>query len=479
VRCEQIKVAMLSVGTIDEVRAFDAKALASISEATLIARAGTATAHAAMDLMGGAYGRRVVVIAGKGNNGADGRVAARALRGRGASVEIVAPSATAIAPCDLIIDAAFGTGFRGTYEAPIPAGRTPVLAVDLPSGLDADSGAASGSPLVADRTVTFACLKRGLLQDAGPRLAGDVRIADIGIDTSGATAALVEDTDVDQWLRPREAGSHKWSAAVAIVAGSPGMYGAAVLSALGASHAGAGMVRLCVPGRPDAASGVVWPTEAVRTELPAQGWSTQMGSVLERCKALVIGPGLGRDEQTQVEIRRLVAEARVPIVVDADALFALSAPGALSEEVRGTSGVARPVVVTPHDGEYRLLTGRLPGTDRAQAARALATASGAVVLVKGSLTAVASPADDAPVLFCTAGSPRLATAGTGDVLSGIIAAFLARGIPASWAAVLGAHVHGRAAARGSAVGLVAPDLPPLVAGWLSDRIEARGGENHG
>jgi ADP-dependent NAD(P)H-hydrate dehydratase / NAD(P)H-hydrate epimerase len=419
-----------------------------------------------VDLMGGVYGRRVVVVAGTGNNGADGRVAARMLSRRGAAVQVVSPTELNLAPCDLLIDAAFGTGFRGTYESPVPAVGTAVLAVDIPSGVDGDVGESHGRPLTADRTITFGCLKRGLLQGDGPRLAGQVRIADIGIDVSGATAALVEDADVQQWLPARPMAAHKWNSAVAIVAGSPGLYGAAVLSARGASHAGAGMVRLCVPGHPDG-EGVTWPLEAVRASLPESGWATEVLAILERCKALVVGPGLGRDEQTQSEIRRLVAAAPVPVVVDADALFALRSGEALAQAVKGTGTVERPVVLTPHDGEYRTLTGREPGVDRIEAAHTLAERSGAVALVKGSLTAVAAPAAQTPALLSSAGSSRLATAGTGDVLSGIIGALMARGVPAQHAAALGAHVHGRAATLGSAEGLVAPDLPALVADWLS------------
>lgn len=457
---------MLPVVTVQEMRAADAAA--PEPEEVLVRRAGTAAAHAALDLMGGAYGRRVVVVAGKGNNGADGRVAAAVLRRRGAKVAVVGPAAT-LPRCDLVIDAALGTGLRGPYDAPgVPAGAR-VLAVDIPSGVDGDTGAAPGRPMRATRTVTFAALKPGLLQGDGPPLAGDVQLADIGIAVEPCRAHLVEDADVARLVPARTEPTHKWATAVAVVAGSPGMEGAAVLASTGAARAGSGMVRLGVPG---GGSGP-WPVEAVRLPLGAGEWADAVLAVLDRCRALVVGPGLGRDEATQAEIRRLVARAPVPVVVDADALFALGGV----EQARPVVAGPRPVVVTPHDGEYARLLGQPPGPDRLAAARRLAEALGTVALLKGSLTAVAAPTGE--VLLSAAGSPRLATAGTGDVLSGVIGAFLARGTAAFEAAAVAAHVHGRASADGAPEGLLAPDLPLLVAGVLSRAHGAAGAVGNG
>jgi len=453
---------MRPVATVAEVRAADAAALTQVSQATLVARAGTAVALSALRLLGAGYGHRVTVVAGKGNNGADGRVAAGILRRRGARVTMVdaADAPERLSRCDLVVDAAYGTGFKGTYDAPrVPTGAA-VLAVDIPSGVDGDTGEASGRPMTADRTVTFAALKAGLLQSDGERLSGEVVVADIGVPVEGTGVALVEDRDVAETVprRPRE--SHKWATAVAVVAGSPGMEGAAALAAAGASHAGAGMVRLAVPGTAtEPSTAGPWPTEAVRLPLPAQGWAPEVLRVLERCRALVIGPGLGRTECTAADIRTVVARSPVPVVADADALYALE--GRLGEVI-GT----RPMVLTPHDGEYARLCGGPPGPDRVAAARRLAASTGAVVLVKGALTAVADPAGR--VLLASAGTPRLATAGTGDVLSGVVGALVARGVPLLEAAALGAHVHGRASWRGPAEGLVAEDLPALVSAWLSE-----------
>jgi len=282
---------MQPVVSVAEMRAADAAALKSVTESELVRRAGDAVAVEALRMLGGAYGRRVVVVAGKGNNGNDGRVAAAMLARRGALVEVLdASSAPSPLPaCDLVIDAAYGTGFTGTYEAPeLPEGAR-VLAVDIPSGVDGDTGEQSGRALTAESTVTFAAWKPGLLMGDGPSLAGAVRVADIGIALDGAEVALVEDADLAVLPR-RHAASHKWASAVAVVAGSPGMEGASRLCARGASRAGAGMVRLAVPGAgPDAAG--PWPGEAVRLPLPDKGWADDVLAMLDRCRALVIGPG--------------------------------------------------------------------------------------------------------------------------------------------------------------------------------------------
>lgn len=455
---------MLPIVTVQEMR--EADAAAPEPEAVLVRRAGTAAAREALALMGGAYGRRVVVVAGKGNNGADGRVAGSVLRRRGARVTVVEPEAT-LPPCDLVVDAALGTGLRGAYVAPsVPPGAR-VLAVDIPSGVHGDTGAAPGQPMRATRTVTFAALKPGLLQGDGPALAGDVRVADIGVAAGHCRARLVEDADVARLVPTRSQPTHKWATAVAVVAGSPGMEGAAVLSSTGAARAGSGMVRLGVPGGGNGP----WPLEAVRLQLGAEGWSGDVLEILERCRALVIGPGLGRGEGNQAEIRRLVARSPVPVVVDADALFALGDADRARPVLAGERSVLageRPVVVTPHDGEYARLLGEPPGSDRLEGARRLARSLGVVALVKGSLTAVAVPSGE--VLVSAAGTTRLATAGTGDVLSGVIGAFIARGTAPFEAAAVAAHVHGRAGASGPAEGLVAGDLPLLVSTVLSGAL---------
>ena len=413
-------------------------------------------------------GRKVVVIAGRGNNGADGRAAARYLERAGAACRVITPDSTEIPPADLLIDAAFGTGLNRPWSPPEGAGGAgDVLAVDIPSGVDGLTGEVHGGALAATRTVTFAAVKPGVLLYPGRRLAGSVSVADIGLDVASATAQLLTEADVaDLWPR-RPDDAHKWRSACWVVAGSPGMRGAATLASLAALRSGAGYVRLSVPGgEPDASV----PTEVVFERLPAADWHERMDT--SRFGSLVVGPGLGRDPQTASAVRALVARATVPLVLDGDAL------AALGNDAAATLATARaPVVVTPHDGEYELLAGRRPGADRLAAARALA-AAGATVLLKGSTTVVAAPHGAAR--FVTSGDARLATAGTGDVLAGMIGALLAQGVTALDAAALAAQVHGMAGALGPPVGLIAGDLlgaiPAVLAGALEPTTEGYGGE---
>jgi hydroxyethylthiazole kinase-like uncharacterized protein yjeF len=454
---------MLPVLTRDEMRAADDAALSTVSHDTLVGRAGTAVGHAALRILGGAYGRRIVVVAGKGSNGDDGRVAADHLARRGARVTVIAAAGAPprLPHCDLVIDGAYGTGFAGSYDAPaVPPGAA-VLSIDIPSGVDADTGAAPGASFHATHTVTFAAYKPGLLQDAGPECSGVVQVVDIGIALAPARAGLMEDADRDRLLPPRPRQSNKWSTALGVAAGSVGMEGSAVLSTRGALAGGAGMIRLGTPGDPVAH----WPTEAVRVSLAAEEWAASFLKATEKCRAVVIGPGLGTDDATRREIRTVIAGTPHPLVVDADALTAL---GDLSAARTLLAGRSAPTVLTPHDGEFARISGAAPGHDRLAAARSLSAQLGAIVLLKGPLTAVAAPDDGLlDVLLAAAGVPALATAGSGDVLSGVIGAFLARGVAAHPAAALAAHVHGRAAAQGRVEGLVAGDLPDLIAAWLS------------
>ncbi|HZU74418.1 MAG TPA: NAD(P)H-hydrate dehydratase [Acidimicrobiales bacterium] len=445
------------------MQAVDGAAQATVGLDALIDRAGWAVARAALGMLGGAYGRRVVVVAGKGHNGDDGRVAAARLAERGVAVRLVDPSGGGrLPPCDLVVDAAYGTGFRGTYDAPVPAPGTPVLAVDIPSGVDGDTGAAGDGAVAAVRTVTFAAYKPGLLLGRGAELAGEVEVADIGLDVSSSAAAVVEDGDVAALLPRRRREAHKWQAAVGVVAGSPGMHGSAELCSGAALRAGAGYVRLGIPGATALPGG-----EVVATALPAGDWADAALAWTERCRALVVGPGLGRDEATVAAVRRLVAAAPVPVLVDADGLYAL---GEKAAEV--ISGRSQPTVLTPHEGEFRFITGAAPGPDRLEAVRSAAAGTGATVLLKGSTTVVAGP--DGEVLISTSGGPQLATAGTGDVLSGVIGAFLALGLGAPTAAGLGAHVHGRAGAGEPPIGLVAGRLVQALPATVS-RLAGAGG----
>lgn len=443
---------MIPVVTPEEMAAIDRDAPEPVE--VLIGRAGAATARAALRMLGGGYGRRVAVLAGPGNNGNDGRDAARRLQRRGVRVVVhdLGALPDRIDGVDLVIDAALGTGARPGFRAPTVASGIPVLAVDLPSGVDGLTGRAGDGVLAADRTVTFAALKPGLLLGEGRRLAGTVEVADIGLDTSSARAGLVTDDDLAAHLPGRAPDAHKWQAAVWVVAGSPGMAGAAHLTARAAQRTGAGYVRLSTPGLDDDPGR---PTEAVGVRLPAERWAEAVAGDVDRVAALAVGPGLGRSDATTAEVRALLDLVDRPVVVDGDALHALVPDPASALRRRGAA-----TVLTPHDGEAAALLGHPVPTDRCGAARDLAARTGAVVLLKGPTTIVAGP--DGEVRLVTSGDARLATAGTGDVLTGIVAALLAGGVDRAWAAALGAHLHGRAGAVGFRRGLVAGDLPDLI-----------------
>ncbi|MBV9409950.1 MAG: NAD(P)H-hydrate dehydratase [Acidimicrobiia bacterium] len=425
----------------------------------LVHRAGGAVARVAIEMLGGVYGRRVVVVAGKGNNGADGRDAADRLRRRGIRVQVIeAADAPARLPdADLVIDAAYGTGFHGEYQAPDP-GTAAVLAVDIPSGVNGLTGEATDGAVRADRTVTFAALKPGLLLGEGPDRTGVVDVVDIGLDVSGARASLVEGSDVAAWLPRRERDTHKWKSAVWVAAGSPGMTGAAEMWSRSAMRASAGLVRLGVPGLESPPV----PIEVVGRPLPRTEWADNVLEELDRFKAIVVGPGLGRTDEQGAAVRSLVSQAPTAAVVDADGLYALDSVEQAAEVISKRS---RPTVLTPHEGEFARLSGEKPGADRLEATRRLAAGTKATVLLKGSTTTVADP--DGRVLLSATGDSRLATAGTGDVLSGVVGAFLAQGLDGLEAAAAGAWVHGTAAHLGWRRGLVAGDLLDLLPAVLS------------
>jgi NAD(P)H-hydrate epimerase len=486
---ELIAGGLITIVTPVEMNDIDRAAPEPVEE--LIARAGSALARHAIRMLGGTYGRRVVVLVGKGNNGNDGRDAARRLTRRGVRVRIVdVANAPAVLPsCDLVIDAAFGSGFRADDSRPFVAPLAPagalVLAVDIPSGVDGLTGqAGTAGVMTADETITFAALKPGLLFADGSRSAGRVTVADIGLDVSRASAHLLGAAAVASWLTERSPDAHKWNSAVCVVAGGPGMEGAAALASRAALRTGAGYVRLSMP-TPDPAvtpagtAAVQLPTEVVRRALPSVAWAADVLADLARFQSLVIGNGLGLTPQTLASVVDVLEGAKIlglPTVVDADGLTALAAAAggqSGSRESSLTSNtysklVGPNTVLTPHDGEFTRLDGSPPGPDRIAAARRLAGRTGAVVLLKGPSTVIASPTGD--VLVSTTGDARLATAGTGDVLAGIIGALLAAGLDPFRAAAAGAFIHGGAGALGWRHGTVAGDLPwriPAVLKLLS------------
>jgi hydroxyethylthiazole kinase-like uncharacterized protein yjeF len=479
---------MKPVLTPDQASALDRATQATgVTAGRLMERAGRAVARAALDILGGSYGRRAVVVCGKGNNGGDGLVAARHLAHAGVRVVVVAVEQLAdlrepaaanagrlneassvrvvrfseaslereLERTDIAIDAVFGTGFRGVPEdewaeaiVALNASGAPVVAVDIPSGVNGETGAVEGEAVHADLTVTFGAAKVGAVIMPGAELAGTIRVADIGFpdDLVRADTFLVEPSDVANALPERTVDTHKRATGVLIVvAGSRDMTGAVRLIANGAARIGAGFIQVAVPSSilPVVQAGL---TETTFLPLP----ETSLGSVAEAAveplldrlrgaDALAIGPGLSTNEETAAFVRRLVREAPVPIVLDADGLTAFS--GRASELAERTSDV----VLTPHVGEFSRLSGvsaRALDDDRLAHVRALAATTHAVTLLKGSRTLVATP--EGVVRINPTGSSVLATAGSGDVLTGIIGGLLARGLDPADAASAAAYVHGLA-----------------------------------
>ncbi|MBA2336737.1 MAG: NAD(P)H-hydrate dehydratase [Acidimicrobiia bacterium] len=445
-------------------------AAADVPVEVLMDRAGHAVALAAVR-MGAGYGRRVTILAGPGNNGGDGYVAARHLRRRGVATTVrpfgtprpgsVAAGAkdAAIAagvpvtddppPADLVIDAVFGGGFRGPMDAAAVAAVDPaatVLAVDIPSGVDAATGAVAGPAITADRTVAFHALKPGHLLGEGPERSGVVEVADIGLTGGDPVFMVCDDGDAPRPRRGRT--THKWSVgSVVVVGGSPGLSGAPLLAATAASRFGAGIVAILTPaGVHDAIAartGEVISTGIGDGARFAPGDVEEVLAAASRFDVMVLGPGLGAG--TERFVQGLTAAWGRPLVLDADGLNGLGGPDAVAAR-------SAPTVLTPHGGEFTRLTGEPPSL---AAAAELAEATGSVVLLKGSPTFVVGEESWA----VTSGGPELATAGTGDVLSGMVAALCGRGLDVEIAARSAAHWHGVAGSSlGAATTVTAPGL---------------------
>src|SRR5262245_39503574 len=416
----------------------------------LMERAGTAVANEAMRAYPAA--RSFACVCGGGSNGGDGRVAARVLREAG---HVADETQDDLDGYDVLVDALFGTGFHGTPRpeaaeviARVNAARARVVAVDIPSGVDASTGEIAGEAVEADLTVTFHASKVGLAVAPGRLHAGDVVVADIGLDGVGTSVrhALPGLLEV---VPRRSAGDTKFSAgSVLVVGGQPGTTSAACLTAMAALRADAGYATLAVPAAALPAA------EALALEPVKLAWSDDdallvLEEAAQRASALAIGPGLGRSQARRSLVRELLERVELPVVVDADGLF-------------GLEPVARaaPTILTPHAGELARLLDRdsdWVGAHRLEAARTAAESFGAVVLLKGADTLVAAP--DGTVVVCDTGPPSLATAGTGDVLTGIVASFLSKGLDALTAAAAAAIAHGEAARLlPHQAGLVASDL---------------------
>jgi hydroxyethylthiazole kinase-like uncharacterized protein yjeF len=512
---------MKPVAEVAVVQAADrASAEAGVPVAVLMGRAGAAVAAAGSELAGGAAGRRVVALAGKGHNGGDALEALARLARRGAGAEALvthAPeelgeeerrcvrlveaaggrvrlfepelAARLLDGADLVIDGLLGTGASGAPRgaaaaaiSAIGAARRPVVAVDIPSGVDGATGAVAGDAVDADVTVTFQAVKPGQLQPPGSGLVGRLVVADIGLPIGDSPWGVSEAADLVGLVPVPRGELHKRSRGVLLaIGGSSGMAGAPTLMGMAARRAGAGLLVLAVPASVAARVGAAVP-EALTVALPEADGGITPDAVdacarwLDEASALALGPGLGRSTATGDAVRALLARYQGPAVVDADGLFALGnggGSGGLKSEAptQAVGGQLEPsgsppvnrllagrkgaTLLTPHEGEFARLAPDVEGT-RLHRAADRARAWGATVLLKGNNTVIAEP--DGRLAVNPTGVPALASGGTGDVLTGLTGALLCQRLSGFDAARLGAWVHGRAAA------LATRDLGPVSVG---------------
>ncbi|WP_164699890.1 NAD(P)H-hydrate dehydratase [Modestobacter sp. KNN46-3] len=466
---------MIGLHTAAQVRAAEQSVLAGLPAGALMQRAATGLATVCLGLVGRAHGVRVVLLVGSGDNGGDALFAGALLAQRGARVTAVlltpdrahagglaafrraggrvAEAADAgLHRADLVLDGIVGLGSTGGLREPAAAlvreataGPGLLVAVDLPSGVVADTGEVPGAAFPAQHTVTFGAVKPGLVVGAGRRQAGTVHLVDIGLGPALAEPAAQQLTDADvvPHLDAPAPDDDKYSrGVVGVLAGSATYPGAGVLCTGAAVRTRPGLVRYAGT----AAEGVraAWPEVIVTAGRPGDAG---------RVQAWVVGPGMGTDDDAASVLAEVLA-TDLPVVVDADGLTLVSQRPEL------VADRTAPTVLTPHDREFARLFGEV-GTDRLTAARRGAAELGCTVLLKGDATVVA---DAAGTTFVNGtGTPWLATAGTGDVLAGILGAVLATGLPAAEAAAVAAHVHGRA-------GQLAAEEGPLIAGDLVRRL---------
>ncbi|MFD6277985.1 NAD(P)H-hydrate dehydratase [Streptomyces sp. NPDC060209] len=477
--------------SVETVRAAEKALMARLPEGALMQRAAAGLAVACGDLLrrnGRVYGSRVLLLVGSGDNGGDTLYAGARLARRGAGVRALltapdkvhrraldallaaggqvlgGPPLGAFGPVDLVVDGITGIGGRGGLRPEaaelvhaVTGGHAPVLAVDLPSGVEADTGQVLGEAVRADATVTFGTYKPGLLIDPAAEHAGALRLVDIGLAAelpARPDLEALQYADVAALLPVPGAESDKYRrGVVGVAAGSERYPGAAVLAVAGALRGGAGAVRYAGPG-----------ADAVIARFPETLVHPGPPSKAGRVQAWVAGPGLGDSSAAARAVADVLA-ADVPVLVDADGLRLMDA-GAVRARTAAT-------VLTPHAGEAAALLG-VPREEveagRLAAVRELAARYDATVLLKGSTTLVAEPGD-APVRVNPTGTSWLATAGSGDVLSGLTGSLLAAGLAPRDAASVGAYLHGLAARRASAgAPVAAQDVADAVpAAWRDVR----------
>lgn len=501
----------MKVVTADEMREIDRRAIEEfgVPGVVLMENAGRGAADVVEALVREMDAARVLVIAGKGNNGGDGHVVARHLVNRGIDCEIlligrikdvkgdaginldtaikmgievseessdIAVVENHIALADIVVDGLLGTGLAkevsGFYLEVIDAinaSELPVVSLDVPSGLDATTGRPLGLAVEADVTVTFCLPKAGTVIHPGADYVGQLEVADIGapyelLENRGKKTSLILKSHIEEIILPREADSHKGTYGhLLVIAGSAGKSGAAVMAGKSAMRSGAGLVTVAAP------SSINNILETNLTEVMTEPLAELDGgflgtsavkkglSLLEVKSALVLGPGLSRQEETGNFVRAIMEKFAVPAVLDADALWHLSAYTGL---IKNSSA---PLILTPHPGEMATLLGissKEVQQDRLNIARAFAGKFGCYLVLKGARTLVATPEED--LYINMTGNPGMATAGTGDVLVGIIGSLLAQGYSALESALAGVYIHGeagdRVAEEKGEVGLIATDI---------------------
>lgn len=498
--------------TAAEMQQMDGETIQSfgIPGRVLMENAGRGAARFLLDSFEGIQNAYLAVLAGRGNNGGDGFVVARYAAQRGidvvvyllaynkrvtgdarANLELLAPLSIPVveipndsrlaeyeadmAQHDVWVDAVFGTGLsadiRGHYREAIDllnSFQRPVLAIDIPSGVNADNGQIYGTCVQATATATFAYPKIGHVVYPGAQYAGHLEVIDIGIPPHIAQAVaprqrLTASAEVAAELVRREPDDHKGSAGhLLVIAGSTGKTGAAAMACEGAMRSGAGLVTLGAP----ASLNPVLETlllEVMTAPLPDTGGALvpdagdQISRLMTGKQCLAMGPGLGSAEETGRLVRHLLRRSKIPMVIDADGLNHLAGRREMFKDVQA------PAVLTPHPGEMaRLadLTTAQVQADRVKCAREFAAATGTVVVLKGAATVIAAP--DGHVQINSTGNPGMASGGMGDVLTGIIAGLITQGVDPDRAAVMGVYLHGAAAdalaAEGRPVGYLAADL---------------------
>ena len=481
---------MRYVVTASEMREIDRRTIEEVGIPGLILmeNAGLGVVEAVLDLLKDIHDGRVVVFCGKGNNGGDGMVVARHLFNRGIDVDIYLTGKknslqgdalanmnildgfnlkineltdkkglTRIGQFDLIVDALLGTGITGEVKGLaadvihwINVRSEPVVSVDLPSGLHSDTGFFSGACVKADYTVTMAELKRGLLVPPGREMAGNVSVVDIGSprfvsDSIGIKTYRIDDSDAADRLPHRSPAGHKGDfGKVLILAGSPGMTGAAVLSAHAALASGCGLTIL---GAPESLNPILEKklTEVMTKPLPETASGSlsldsekEINQLLDWADVLAIGPGLSRDSETEELIHRIVTKTRLPVVVDADGLNAFAGQVDLLEKKKGK------FILTPHMGELARIIGKSIediSNNPIETAREWASRLNCILVLKGAPTIIGD--SDGYVYVNSTGNAGMATAGSGDVLTGMIAGFLGQGSSPLDAALCGVFYHGR------------------------------------